>query len=279
MRFRLGHLGIIPIAAMAFTLTGCAAELKWPACEKDEDCKKNDKGEPVDFYCVNKQCQECKDDSHCDTGQGEYCNNGRCDKKAGWCQTDGDCSGGLVCKESTCEEVSCTSDEDCQEGQICQDGVCATSGCISDQQCAAGEKCENGECVPTGEEISSACRPMSTSGDAIALGTVNFDFNEDALRVDARGVLDQNAECLREAPGVTIVVEGHCDERGTQEYNLGLGDRRADAVKRYLRNLGIDMSRMLVVSKGKNEPLCRRSTESCWDRIRLVEFIQKRGTY
>ena len=77
-------------------------------------------------------------------------------------------------------------------------------------------------------------------------------------------------------PGVTIVVEGHCDERGTQEYNLALGEKRANTVKSYLKNLGIDTSRMNTRSKGENEPVCRRSSESCWADNRRVQFIQSR---
>jgi peptidoglycan-associated lipoprotein len=117
---------------------------------------------------------------------------------------------------------------------------------------------------------------MGTSGDIVSLGVVNFEFDQYDLTVDARSTLDQNAECLRQAPAVTIIMEGHCDERGTQEYNLALGEKRAATVERYLRNLGIDTSRMQTRSKGENQPVCRQSTESCWAQNRRVEFIQSR---
>ncbi len=114
------------------------------------------------------------------------------------------------------------------------------------------------------------------SGAVIAMSTVNFEFNEANLTVETRNALDQNAECLRQAPDVTVVVEGHCDDRGTQEYNLALGERRAMAVLDYLQNLGIESSRMRTLSKGKNEPVCRRATENCYTKNRRVKFKQSR---
>jgi peptidoglycan-associated lipoprotein len=113
------------------------------------------------------------------------------------------------------------------------------------------------------------------SGEVVALGTVNFDFDRYELTLDARGALEQNAKCLEEAPGVTIVIEGHCDERGTQEYNLALGEKRANTVKSYLRNLGVDTSRMQTRSKGENEPVCNGAGENCYSQNRRVQFIQE----
>ena len=88
-------------------------------------------------------------------------------------------------------------------------------------------------------------------------------------------LLDQAAKCMKEAPQVKVVVEGHGDERGTQEYNLALGEKRANAVKGYLKNLGVDNNRLGTRSKGENEPLCNESNESCWATNRRVQFIQQ----
>jgi peptidoglycan-associated lipoprotein len=117
---------------------------------------------------------------------------------------------------------------------------------------------------------------MSGGADVVALETVNFDFDKYDLTISARGALDQNAKCLEEAPGVTIVIEGHCDERGTQEYNLALGEKRANTVRGYLRNLGIDVSRMQTRSKGENEPVCNGASEDCYAQNRRVQFLQER---
>ena len=71
-----------------------------------------------------------------------------------------------------------------------------------------------------------------------------------------------------------VQVDGHCDERGTEEYNLALGEKRAATVRSYLRNLGIDTSRMDMRSKGENEPVCREQSDDCWSQNRRVQFIQ-----
>lgn len=278
MRFRLGHYSIMFIAASCLLQTACDS-VKYPVCKTDEDCKKDGDGRAIEDYCVNKKCEQCRDDTHCNAASGEYCNEGRCDMRPGWCQGDTDCPAGQVCTDNQCQEMSCTSDQDCQGGMMCEDGLCVEMACMSDQQCGSGERCDNGRCVVSDvSTISANCRPMSPgSGEVVALQTVSFDFDQSSLRVDARQALSQNAECLQQATDVTIVIEGHCDERGTQEYNLALGERRANAVKTYLRNLGIDVSRMKTISKGENSPVCRQASESCWERNRRVEFMQQRS--
>ena len=83
---------------------------------------------------------------------------------------------------------------------------------------------------------------------------------------------------MKQAGGkITLVLEGHGDERGTQEYNLALGERRATAVRSYMRNLGIDQNRMKTRSMGENQPLCNDSSEECYSRNRRVNFVQQRG--
>jgi len=275
MRFRLSPLGLIVIPFIAMVLSACPPAVKYPQCATDADCKKDAKGAAIDEYCVNKQCQECRDDSHCDAG--EMCSNGRCETKPE-CTKNEDCGDNKICEAQKCVDAECQTDEDCEAGHYCGNYKCI-AGCATDQHCGAGMRCEAGSCVDA-IKISAACRPMDPStGDSVALQVVQFDFDKADLRVDARQALDQNAECLREAPEVQVVLEGHCDERGTQEYNLALGDRRANTVKSYLRNLGIDTSRLRTVSKGKNEPVCHNGSESCHERNRRVEFLQTRGTY
>ena len=84
----------------------------------------------------------------------------------------------------------------------------------------------------------------------------------------ARGTLDKMASCLKDARGARILVEGNCDERGTAEYNIQLGQRRAEAVKRYLVNLGLDAGAIRTTSYGKEKPVCTEHNESCWTRNR-----------
>lgn len=100
-----------------------------------------------------------------------------------------------------------------------------------------------------------------------------FDFDRADIRPDARVALTQTAELLREYPEARVLIEGHCDERGTTEYNLGLGDRRANAARDFLVSVGIAGSRVKTVSYGKERPFCFESNEQCWQLNRRAHFV------
>jgi len=100
-----------------------------------------------------------------------------------------------------------------------------------------------------------------------------FDYDMADIRADARDALSQTAQFLRSYPQLKIVVEGHCDERGSTEYNLALGDRRAAAAKQFLVSLGIAADRLETVSYGKEKPFCSASTEECWQQNRRAHFV------
>jgi peptidoglycan-associated lipoprotein len=100
-----------------------------------------------------------------------------------------------------------------------------------------------------------------------------FDYDKADVRPDARDNLSQTAQFLRSYPQVKIVVEGHCDERGSTEYNLALGDRRAAAAKQFLASLGISADRMETVSYGKERPFCTASDEACYTQNRRAHII------
>lgn len=100
-----------------------------------------------------------------------------------------------------------------------------------------------------------------------------FDLDKADIRSDARTALGRTADFLRNYPQVKVVIEGHCDERGSTEYNLALGDRRAAAVKQYLVSLGIGADRMTTLSYGKEKPFCMESNEDCWQRNRRGHFV------
>jgi peptidoglycan-associated lipoprotein len=103
-----------------------------------------------------------------------------------------------------------------------------------------------------------------------------FDFDRSEIRGDARGTLAANAEALRsilrDFPNHTVILEGHCDERGSAEYNLALGDRRGSATKALLGQLGVAQERLQVISYGKERPQCTASDEECWQKNRRVHF-------
>jgi peptidoglycan-associated lipoprotein len=101
-----------------------------------------------------------------------------------------------------------------------------------------------------------------------------FDFNKADVRPDARQALAKTADFLRNYPQIRVTIEGHCDERGSTEYNLALGDRRAGAVKQYLVSLGISADRISTVSFGKEKPFCTQSNEACWQQNRRGHFVR-----
>jgi peptidoglycan-associated lipoprotein len=100
-----------------------------------------------------------------------------------------------------------------------------------------------------------------------------FDYDRAELREDARTALAGDAQWLRKYPSAKILVEGHCDERGTDEYNLALGDRRANATREYLASLGVPASRIGTVSYGKERPFCAQDTEQCWQENRRGHLL------
>jgi peptidoglycan-associated lipoprotein len=100
-----------------------------------------------------------------------------------------------------------------------------------------------------------------------------FDFNKSDIRADARQALSKTAEFLRSYPQLRVSIEGHCDERGSTEYNLGLGQRRAQAAKDYLVSLGLPADRMETVSWGKERPFCSEHNEECWQSNRRAHFV------
>jgi peptidoglycan-associated lipoprotein len=104
------------------------------------------------------------------------------------------------------------------------------------------------------------------------LKDINFEYDKADIRESDRPVLNANAEALKKFDFLKITIEGHCDERGTVEYNLNLGERRARAAHEYLVSLGVPADRLKTVSYGKEVPVCQQSSEECWARNRRAHF-------
>jgi peptidoglycan-associated lipoprotein len=102
-----------------------------------------------------------------------------------------------------------------------------------------------------------------------------FDLDSYTLREDARAALDKDAKLLRDNSGTKITIEGHCDERGTAEYNQALGEKRAQAARDYLQNAGIDASRIQIVSYGKERPFEPGHDEAAWAKNRRAHFVTR----
>jgi peptidoglycan-associated lipoprotein len=134
----------------------------------------------------------------------------------------------------------------------------------------ATELPDEGVMTPTGvppapEEFAPAAR----------LGDIYFDFDAHEVRAEDVRVLDANAAWLRATPNALVLIEGHADERGTSEYNLGLGDLRARAAMTYLMAHGVPAARMVAISYGKERPICTEHDESCWAQNRRAHFLVK----
>ena len=120
-------------------------------------------------------------------------------------------------------------------------------------------------------------QPKGPTDDELFLKEVRdayFDYDKADLRADARTALSKTADFLKNYSRFKVTIEGHCDERGSTEYNLGLGDRRASAVKQFLVSSGISADRLSTVSYGKEKPFCMESNESCWQQNRRGHFVK-----
>jgi len=125
---------------------------------------------------------------------------------------------------------------------------------------------------PTEEQIFEAKTLAELNAD-MPLGDAFFDYDQSTIREDAQPVLQANAEYLERWTSTRVTVEGHADSRGTNEYNLALGDRRAAAIRDYLATLGVAADRMLAVTRGEENPQCIEEDEACWQRNRRGHFV------
>lgn len=122
-------------------------------------------------------------------------------------------------------------------------------------------------------------QPEETFTDMVSrmVQDVYFDYDKSDIREDSRATLTKNADGFKaifaKYPNGTVTIEGHCDERGSAEYNLGLGDRRATATKEFLSQLGVPADRLRTISYGKERPTCTESNEACWSKNRRSHFV------
>jgi len=218
--------------------------------------------------CPKKwQSGECETSENCrgQVGFGKVCVQGRCQE----CGQDTDCASGFVCKASRCEpRPECEGPSDCAAGKSCQAGRCVAVAPAAEcgpasggRPCSPGQECEAGRCV--------AARPPPP-GPCDDLGSVYFAFDSSMLSPEARATLQKNARCVFEK-GAGLRIEGNCDERGTAEHNMHLGQRRADAVKEFLGGLGVPAKSLSAVSFGKERPVCQEHDESCWQKNRRAD--------
>ena len=130
---------------------------------------------------------------------------------------------------------------------------------------------------PGGQAGASGTRPNPQDFGAVRdVQDIFFDFDSYDIRTDAAKILDANARWMKANPTALILIEGHSDERGTNDYNLALGERRAKAAMNYLIGQGLPADRFTIISYGEEWPACQEKTEACWARNRRAHFLAKR---
>lgn len=184
----------------------------------------------------------CDDDEDCH--EGEFCVNGQCQL----CRTGADCPAGQDCVGGRCDEIP---------------GFCAGAG-----DCPNGQECQNNRCVPV-QSVAEIPEPSEPAESGLCqLQPVYFAFDADGLDGSARNSLEANARCIQERQITAIRLTGHTDPRGTEEYNLALGDRRARSAQQFLQSLGVTAN-VSIGSMG--EEMAQGQDEETWARDRRVD--------
>jgi peptidoglycan-associated lipoprotein len=227
--------GVVFVASAALLLTGCPKP--YPNCDSDEACK--ERGE----VCVQGQCQECASDANCK--EGFVCQGNKCVPKT---------------PESGVGKP-CQTNADCDSGKCLNNRCAAADACVTNEDCPGGQECTEGTCTA---KTAARCN----------FDPVQFGFNEYSLTPEVRGQLAAIADCVK-SQGLNVTLEGHADERGTEEYNLQLSNKRAAAVKKYLVDLGVAGKQLDTVGYGENRPAQSGSSEAAWTANRRVEFSRK----
>lgn len=156
----------------------------------------------------------------------------------------------------------------------------ALGGCSSKKKNAAAgangaggsQLGENGMGAGGGSSLTQAQNGTLGNGAQGPLGDIHFDYNDATIRNQDGAILKSNAQWLESHPSQRVQIEGHCDDRGSEEYNIALGARRAQAAKDYLSTLGIAGDRMSTISYGKELPICTEETDDCWAQNRRDHF-------
>ncbi|HXW53214.1 MAG TPA: OmpA family protein [Myxococcota bacterium] len=225
------------VAALPIAMVGCKKTGGVATCKNDADCRVDASGTEINGVCYMGKCEECAEDSHC--SDLKQCVNNRC---LSTCQADADCGA-----NSHCDKNFCVSD------------------CSEDVGCSSGEVCAQGRCVA-----------MAGSGGSMvgqSLENVHFDFDKFNIKPEDQARVAKVAEFLKANPSARITVTGHADKRGTESYNLALGDRRSKSVQSELVGSGIAANRINTVSYGHTQPVIDENNEYAWQQNRRAEFI------
>jgi len=177
------------------------------------------------------------------------------------------------CKKKP-EYPFCKSDKDCKEGEMCHNGKCVQ--CVSDSDCNEGQMCMDGICAAAEAKVDKNDKDKVAAGSVLSSDTgctiknVYFDFDSSELRPDTIEELKKVGNCLISKGAKKVIILGHCDPQGTEEYNMGLGLARARSIKKFLAAYGISKKAIKVYSKG--EEYAEGTDEAGWALDRKGEF-------
>lgn len=226
-------------AAFGLALAGCGVE--YPNCEGDQNCRAHHE------VCVNRHCQQCRQNSDCPAHH--RCLNNRC--------LEGD--------------DACNADSDCPANQRCLNHHCAPrTECDEHRACPSGRPCVDGRCAEASSAPPDDSEPADNQGRLCRFEPIYFATDNATLDESARRALQSAADCLGREQNTRYVLIGRCDPRGTTEYNLALGQRRATIARNYLMSLGIAEERIVTSSEGSEGAV--GTDDASWARDRRVDF-------
>jgi peptidoglycan-associated lipoprotein len=222
---------------------GCGGP-QYPLCNADQNC--NTDGHTG--VCVNGHCVACRDDKACATGK--TCVGGSCTDIPGFCDPAHPCMDGQTCgADSRCVRVKAPEPATYVE-------------CDDTRACTGGAHCENGHCV----------QPAQGGPGCTDFPAPHFDYESPDVRPETRSVLERLAKCLTTGTlkTATVLLTGHCDDRGEMEFNMSLGEYRAEAVKTFVVGLGVPADRIRTSSRGKLD--ATGTDEAGWSNDRRVDI-------
>ncbi|MFN7698784.1 MAG: OmpA family protein [Deltaproteobacteria bacterium] len=190
------------------------------------------------------------------------------------CDNDEQCHEGEFCVNGRCQD--CRDDSQCPTGQMCEQYDCVPipGWCNSDADCPADQMCTNNRCVP--RPVEQAVVPTDPVPQICQLQPVYFAFDESALDDAARSALQGNVSCMQERDIQNVTVTVMCDPRGTEEYNMALGDRRARTTRDHLQRLGVQRTSLLTRSVG--EEMAQGADEYGWSRDRRADVTERQAS-
>jgi outer membrane protein OmpA-like peptidoglycan-associated protein len=238
--FKKAFVTITMLIILPFALSGCQKKPKTVNCQYDSDCRLDASGQVLNGVCVLGKCEECA--KHSDCSDLKQCVNNRC---LSACKVDGDCGINGRCENNYCV-AECTNNDGCGSGQVCSYGRCVADN-------------SNGNAW--------------AEGDCQDLANIHFDFDKTDVKAEEREQVNKLFKCLESRPHLSVLIEGHADNRGTKAYNMALAQARADSLRQYLNKLGIALSRLKTVSHGDQKPLIQENTEYAWQQNRRANFV------